>query len=877
MIGAHIQTVRYLILYLFFSHLFYSPAVGNVPIERSYTSVFVDEAIKIDGRMNEAIWKSLEWEGEFKQHSPSNGAPVTQQTEFAICHDKEFIYMLIKAYDNHGDSIVRRLNKRDEIDGDFVAVGLDSYGDKRTAFYFMVNAGGCRKDLIVSGDGEREDVSWDPVWWVKCSVTEDGWIAEMKIPFNQLRFKEGKSIDWGLQVRRKFYRRDEFDDWAYTPADQAGHVRHFGVLRGFESADPGRLVDINPYLQTRLEKEGHMFNKESGKLDKSMIGGIDAKIGLSNNFIMDMSFNPDFGHVEADPSVVNLTAYESYYEEKRPFFVEGNSITGFNIGVGSGGLGSDNLFYSRRIGRRPQISAPDQAIKVPEFTTILGAGKITGRTNGGWSVGIINALTGSEEAINSNNAAQVVEPLTNYFVGRVIKEDKGANTIIGGMLTNTMRKLDDYSSQFLHKSATSGGVNFTHFFKDRKWNLDSYLAFSKVQGDSEALEITQNMPGRYFNRKDALHVSFDSAMTSMTGTSGKIQVGKIGGGNWLFTGILTWKSPGFEVNDMGYVKWVDHIFNVLWGSYRILQPKGRFRTFSISADQYNGMDFGGKILYNGFELSTSFMRDNYWSYTFSLMSDINRRSNDLLRGGPSVRLPGNFRSMMLINSDPRRRTTFDLSAYITNGFNESYFNTMLTAALNYKPTDAILVGLSSTYNHTGDELQYISSTTYPLPERWIMGSIKQDYLSLSLRINMNITPDLTLQYWGQPFVASGKYADYKYINTPDAKQYNDRFILFSGDQLTMNELDDCFLVDEDLDGTADYTFPIADFRINEFISNFVLRWEYRPGSNLFIVWSQSREGFDPEGLFRPGRSIADLAELQPTNVFILKLSYRLSL
>ena len=271
------------------------------------------------------------------------------------------------------------------------------------------------------------------------------------------------------------------------------------------------------------------------------------------------------------------------------------------------------------------------------------------------------------------------------------------------------------------------------------------------------------------------------------------------------------------------------------------------------------------------------MRDNYWSYSFTAISDINRRSNDLLRGGPSVRLPGNFRSVISIKSDPRRRTTFNLSAYLTSGFMESYFSSIIASELIFKPSDAIVLGLSSKYNYTMDELQYISSSHTLNSERYILGTVRQEYLSISLRINMNITPDLTLEYWGQPFAASGKYTDYKYIHRPDAKQYHDRFILFSADQLTRDEAGSCYEVDEEPDGTTDYKFPEPDFKMNEFISNFVIRLEYRPGSNIFFVWSQSREGFYPEGLFSPVTTMTDLSKLEPTNVFILKFSYRLSL
>ena len=328
------------------------------PIERKqYKATKIQLAPLIDGILDDEAWKSGDWIDDFTQNEPYSGRPASQRTEFKILFDENNLYVAFKAYDTSPDSIVNRLTRRDQADGDLVGIIVDSFHDLRTGFLFGVSSAGVKYDQMFTNDGQNTDESWDPNWWVKTSVNKDGWVAEMKIPLSQVRFEKNSGDVWGLEMARILYRKNETSFWQHIPKDAPGLVHLFGELTGLEKIKPRKIFDITPYGVARAEtykKEPENPFLASGK-STALNGGIDAKIGVTNNMTMDLTINPDFGQVEADPSEVNLSAYETFFREKRPFFIEGNNITNFGLGIGDGEVGNDNLFYSRRIGRRPQL------------------------------------------------------------------------------------------------------------------------------------------------------------------------------------------------------------------------------------------------------------------------------------------------------------------------------------------------------------------------------------------------------------------------------------------------------------------------------------------------------------------------------------------
>ena len=835
---------------------------------------------EIDGSLDDPAWQQGEWSGDFIQFEPYNGRKASQETAFKILYDDDYIYVAIRCYDSAPDSIVERLTRRDRREGDLVAIGFDSYHDQRTAFAFGVNAAGVKFDFMITNDGQNEDMSWDPNWWVSTGTDDQGWVAEMRIPFSQLRFDGNGENIWGVQVLREIHRYGETSFWSHIPSDAPGLVHRFGTLGGMNGIEPRRVFDVTPYVVSSADRspavEGNPFQDGS---DHQYKLGMDAKIGLSSNLTMDVTINPDFGQVEADPSQVNLTAYETFFAEKRPFFIEGRNISSFNIGMGDGDNGNDNLFYSRRIGRRPQgnISVENDAyVDTPGFTDILGAAKMTGRTESGFSVAIIDAVTAEEQAaidLSGERSLKTVEPLTNFFVGRLQKEFNDGNSMIGGMFTSVHRRNNDNLAEQMHGAAYTGGLDYSRYFSDRTWNLSVNAAMSHVAGTEAAMLRTQRSSTRYFQRPDATHLDLDSTRTSLTGIGGKIQLAKTGGGHWNIFSVITWKSPEFEINDIGYMRETDQIVQINAVNYREWEPKSFYRSYNIGLNQYSLWDFAGKNLMKGWNINGFIRYRNYWTTGMGINYNHDIVSTDLLRGGPAFRMPDRTNSWFRAGTDNRKDFVASINGNLSRGGEGYQQSSRIGAGLTYRPLDNLNMSLSPSYLKNSQSLQYVSRTSHGERPRYILGHIKQEVLSFSFRVNYTILPDLTIQYWGQPFVAAGHYSDFKYVTDPMADSFNDRYALLGPDQITLT--DGLYQVDENLDGTVDYQFSKPDFRVQEFLSNLVLRWEYNPGSSIHLVWSQNRSGFAQNGNLQYGNSMDDLFSVEAHNTFLIKVTYRI--
>jgi hypothetical protein len=859
-----------------------SATTGQTSEKKQYKAEQITAAPLIDGILDEDIWQGGAWIDDFTQNEPYNGAKASQRTEFKIVFDKDNLYVGIKAFDTSPDSIVNRLTRRDHADGDLVAIIVDSFHDLRTGFVFGISSSGVKYDFMITNDGQNEDESWDPNWWSKTSINNEGWIAEMKIPFSQVRFENNSGDVWGLEMARVLYRKQETTFWQHIPKDAPGMVHHFGELTGLEQIKPRKILDVTPYAVARAEtfeavpEDPFLLKgKKSG-----FNGGIDAKIGITNNMTMDLTVNPDFGQVEADPSEVNLSAYETFFEEKRPFFIEGNNITNFALGIGDGGIGNDNLFYSRRIGRRPQ-GYPDLkdgwSADVPTNTNIIGAAKLTGKTKDGLSVGFVEALTAEEIAeidTSGGRKYETVEPLTNYMVGRIQKDYKEGNTIVGGIFTSTNRDLDDNLGQYMHKAAYSGGADFTQYFKKKSWMFNVNAAFSLVQGSEEALLNTQTSSARYYQRPDNNHTKLDSSRTSLGGSGGRMQVMKLDG-HWNFLYSTIWKTPGFETNDLGFIREADQILNLFWVGYNQWDPKGIYRRFNINSDIYTIHNFGGVSMGQGLELNGNMGFKNYWNAYAGGNIQTSALETGLLRGGPAMKMPGSFRTHMGFETDERKKLVFDISANLNKGFDNSSRGIYTEVEITLKPTNYLVLSISPGISRSFEELQYVDQKEFNGNDRYIFASIDRKTINTSFRINLNLSPDLTLQYWGQPFIATGRYYDHKYITDPIAGDYHERFATYSENQINLQ--DDMYYIDEDENGTTDYSFEMNDFNVQEFLSNLVVRWEYNPGSSVYLVWSQNRNNYNTNGNLNVMNDLGDLFDSEaekPHNVFLIKLSYR---
>jgi len=848
-----------------------------------YTIRVESDAPVIDGNLDDPAWQSAEWATDFIQHEPYEGNPPSQETAFKILYDDDNVYVAFRAFDTNPDSIVRRLTRKDDIDGDFVGIMFDSYLDYRTAFAFIVSSAGVKMDLIISNDGENEDDTWDPIWWVKTSVDDKGWTAEMKIPLSQLRFDKDKEQIWGLEAIRSLYRKDEKSFWQHIPRDAPGFVHLFGELHGLSDITPKKQIEIAPYVVASTER----FKKEeanpfaTGKLN-GINAGIDGKIGVTNNMIIDFTLNPDFGQVEADPSRVNLSAFEIFFEEKRPFFIEGKNI--FNSPLNffdDDDLGAENLFYSRRIGRSPQ-HWPDlednEYADVPTSTTILGAAKLTGKTKNGLSVGILESVTANEKAEidkESERRFETVEPLTNYSVTRIQKDYNKGNTILGGVFTTTNRSIKDPALNFLHTSAYTGGFDFSHSWKERTYSVMIKTCFSHVKGSQDALIRTQKSSARYFQRPDNDYAKLDSGRTYLAGHGGTVAVGKFANGHWRYAGFIFWKSPGLELNDIGFMTQADWIMQVLWAGYRIWEPFSIFRELNINFNQWTIYDFGGNLNYKGGNINLNTQFKNYWYFNAGINPQFAGRSNDILRGGPSMLVPGTTNAWINIASDQRKKFTYGFMISQNWGFEKSGRYQNYGLFLSCQPVNALNISLNPFLNLSDRNLQYVTTMDFEPEDRYIFASIDQKTAGLSLRLNLSITPNLSIQYWGQPFISAGDYTDFKKITDPKADKYTDRYHTFTGDEITYNSTDNIYMVTDEPGMT--YSFSNPDFNIKEFKSNFVARWEYVPGSTLYVVWSQGSSRYNSYGDFNLRKDMNDMIDIHPHNIFLIKLSYRFGL
>jgi hypothetical protein len=860
---------------------------------RHYTTCRIEgERPVLDGKIDEPVWNTVEWAGDFTQHSPREGEPPSQQTEFKIVYDDEALYVGYRAWDTEPGRIRRELARRDYFPGDWVEINIDSRGDHTTGFSFTTSVSGVRGDEFISLDGRSWNSNWDPVWQVQTAVDDRGWTAEIRIPFSQLRYSEQEEQVWGIQVTRRIFREEERSNWQFIPQDAPGWVSQFGKLHGLRGLRAQRQVEIMPYAVAQAEhfKEvpGDPF-QDGGREDADL--GLDAKVGVTGNLVLDLTLNPDFGQVEADPSEVNLSAFETYFSEKRPFFIEGGNIFDNEIAdaITGGNFTRDNLFYSRRIGRAPHgypAVGDSEAVEVPSGTTILGAAKLSGKTSRGLSLGILESLTAEERARvarmdladwRDGEREETVEPQTNYFAGRVQQDLREGATILGAMVTAVNRRIEEPQLEFLHRAAYSGGVDLYHAWHDRTYYLNARGYFSNVRGDEAALYRTQTSSGHYYQRPDADHIELDSTRTSLSGHAGSLRVGRASNGRIRFESGVAWRSPGFEINDLGYMRHADEINQFTWAGYYIEKPFWIFNRFSLNTNQWVNWDYAGEHTSTMFNANSNVEFKNRWALDWGITRTLDFVSFTNLRGGPSSKWPGELEGYVEIHSDPRRWASGEIGAYRAGGDEGSYVYREGWLGLTLKPTRALRFTLVPDYMWMDSNVQYVTQKSYGDAARYIFAHILQETASLTLRADFCLAPDLTIQYYAQPFISVGQYEDFRRITAPRADDYADRFHAYEegsapGSEIRFDAAESAYIVDEDQDGVDDYQFGDPDFKYKAFHSNLVVRWEYRAGSVLYLVWSQGREANIPDGEFSFRRDFDELFDVYPHDIFLIKVS-----
>ncbi|MFC1493222.1 DUF5916 domain-containing protein [candidate division KSB1 bacterium] len=831
----------------------------------------------IDGKFLDECWEKASWGSEFVQRIPYENEAPSQQTSFKIMYDDENLYIAIRAYDTEPEKIESRLSRRDQHAGDWVEVMIDSYYDKRTAFVFNVSSSGVRMDALFSNDGGNVDFNWNAVWDAKTEIDVEGWKAELEIPLTQLRFGNKDEHIWGLQVRRMLFREGELSTWQYIPTSVSGMVSRFGEVHSISNIKPRRQVEILPYSVGKVERfeqvPGNPF--ATGKLN-NINGGIDGKLGITNNLIMDFTLNPDFGQVEADPSVVNLSAFETFFQEKRPFFIEGSNIFNFRV-TNTGTASQDKLFYSRRIGRSPQYY-PDlesgESADIPDNSSILGAFKLTGKTDNGFSIGILESIASQEKAevdLGGSRRKETVEPGTNYFVTRMQKDFDKGNTVLGGMFTAVNRNIDNSTLNFLHRSAYTGGLDLSQYWKDKKYFFTLRTIFSNVRGDEEALLRSQESYPRYFQRSDADHVEVDPLRTSLSGHGGDIEIGK-SGGKVNYGANFVWRSPGLELNDIGYQMCADYMVARIYGRYNIFEPFSVFRNIHMEGAQWANFNFSGERSGLGGFFMINGQLKNFWHIFINGQREQESISLTNLRGGPSIKQSGDWNIGGNISTDSRKKLSFMFRTFNRWSDNDEFKNRMIGIGATYRPSNAFEFTAIPDFGYNDQRLQYVGTRSFNGENRYILSTIDHKTVGVTLRLNYSITPDLTVQYYGQPFISAGKYSDFKKITDPRADRFQDRFHVFSDDEIMFDSVEDVYNIDENSDGEYDYQISDPDFNFRQFRSNLIIRWEYTPGSTVYLVWSQQRTGYSGSGEFTYRDDMRDLFEIHPHNIFLIKFN-----
>ena len=855
----------------------------------------------IDGRPDEAVWMTAPPATGLRQFAPDEGAPESQRTEVRFLYDTDHLYVAAWLWDDEPPTT--HLARRDASipESDRLAVYFDTHHDHRTAFRFLTNPSSLKKDEINVGErggpSGRSDLTWDPVWEVKSSVTEEGWFAEMAIPFSQLRYGSEPNQTWGLQIERVVRRLNEQTFWAHTPQRERAGVARMGHLEGIEGIARGSSLELLPYVSGRAEytqvfrPEGapfaNPFRKGSDYFGNS---GIDLKYRLTSDFTLDATANPDFGQVELDPAVINLTAFETRFDERRPFFVEGAEI--FRIGEAGARAGArtPQLLYSRRIGRAPQGAAPDSAVysELPVSTTILGAVKVTGKTASGWSLGALNVLTRRETAPFVGPAGTrheaVVEPFSNYFAGRIRRDLREGAASVGVIGTAVHRDLADPALiGSLRSTAYTGGLDARLEWANRAWLLGGVLSPSYVTGDARAIDRAQKSSARYMQRPDADHLQYDPTATSLTGLFGRVELSK-GAGAWQGRLEATAITPRYEVNDLGFQAGADRIYFDLDVGYEQTRPGAHLRRWGIGVQPTASWNFAGDVQELSVGLSGSGQLLSFHTFNWGAERRFGSWDDRLTRGGPMARVPGRY------SVNVGGGTTFDIPVQVRVNASGSKDDAGgwargagLTLSVRFSQMLDLQVGPEIERSRTA--AQYVTSVGDPLADhtfdrRYVFAPLDQTTFSLQTRFNATFSQGLTFELFAQPLLSRGSYGELMELRAPRTFEF--RHYSEAG---SIERIEDGYRVDPDGPGPAG-TFQARDLSFNSksLIGNAVLRWEWRPGSTIFLVWQQTRSerltaeegGVALTRNFDLNEDTRALLGLKPNNVFLVKVNYWLN-
>jgi hypothetical protein len=858
----------------------------NVPSEIHAVRI-ESSAPSIDGRLDDEAWLYAAPLAQLVQKEPIEGAAPSESTEVRFVYDNRALYVAFRAYDRQPERVYGRLMRRDgRTAADQFSLYIDSYYDGRTSYQFQLNPSGARRDVFIYNDGGGQDESWDPVYDWATQKDSLGWTAELRIPFSQLRFPSSDSVVFGVRVQRMINRRNEELNWPFFRRDQVGQASQYGDLVGLQGIPSPKRLEVVPYTAGSTEfsqaEEGDPF--ATGRRSDVRAGG-DLKYGLTSGLTLDATVNPDFGQIEADAAEVNLTEFESFFPERRPFFIEGTDLFRFGLnpvvrsrffggGGGGGGRGSEGLVFTRRIGRPPQVQ-PDDAGGYAEDvnqTTILTAAKVSGQIAGGWAVGMLQAFTAKEYAQIVDSVGvegrSAVEPFASYTVLRAQRNAGGGRLVYGAIGTGTIRDLNEPRFSELHQNAFTGGADIYYRFGGDRYEMSTAVLGSRVAGDAEAIFETQTSSARYYQRPDKTHTTLDSNRTALGGFAGNFRIAKV-------LGFVTWegrwvtRSPGFESNDLGYLRRADLHEQRAEVNFRWLRPGTVFRRFEIELSQNAEWTYGWERTATAVDTRVSGDFRNFWNLSLSADREFSSLSATLLRGGPAFLEPSGWRF------SANGRTDFRRPVWVRGGINHAREEASNSYAwspnvnVGIRPPGPFSLSIGLRFRKATTDRQYVSAETPADSTYYVFGRLDRTEYSTNWRVDLAITPRLSVELYAEPFISNGDYLSFTVVDDPKSDTYGGRLDPLEADRLYRPGDGGDIEVDIDRDGSVDFTFGEPDFKVVSFRTNVVVRWEFRPGSTLFLVWQQDRYDRVDDGSL----DYVDAFTAPGTHLFMLKLAY----
>ena len=829
--------------------------------------------MQIDGRLDEAPWREAPAASEFRQRQPAEGEPASERTEVRFLYDDEALYIGARMFCPHPEKIISLTTRRDVAsNSERIIISLDTYRDRRTAYTFAVTASGVRVEYYHPRDEEfARDFSFDPVWEARTRIDSAGWTAEMRIPFSQLRFNNQEQQVWGVNINRWIPDINEDVYWIYVPSKETGWSSRFGTLEGIRDIRPSRRLELLPYAAAGLTLDSQVSDSDPfrNQTDLNHRAGLDLKMGLGPNLTLDATVNPDFGQVEADPAEVNLSAFETFFDERRPFFTEGDQLL-----QGSG----PGYYYSRRIGASPHKEVEGDYVDVPNNSTIIGAAKLTGRLKSGLSLGALTALTAREYARSYDRAADVqeriqVEPASGFGVLRLQQEFGREASTVGLTLTGVQRDLTSGEplAAELNRRALSGGSDWNLRFKNGMYQLGGHLGFSHVEGDAGAIAAVQRASARYYQRPDIDYLTLDTTRTSLGGYSAGLYLSKNSGKHWLWGSSFWAESPGFELNDVGRLNSSDDAGLQVYLRYRETLPTRYFQNYQFEISSAGEWNYGGERQLSVAELAAELMLRNFWRIKGEFGYSTRAQSDKLTRGGPSMGSGRGWWGEAGLSNSFAATTRWELGLY-TSRTELGSREVSARGQLSFRPGSRWELSLAPRFYRHISVRQYVTEAAGGRAEtygrRYIFATVDQRILSSQLRLNYAFTPDFSLEFYGEPFSARGTF--YNFGELAAARSRDLRYYGSDGSTIQLDPAEDRY---EITDGGQQFGFDDPDFFRLSFRSNLVLRWEWRPGSTLFLVWQQNRGEDRESGDGFGAGNLLDSFASAGNHFFALKLSY----